>query len=248
MKQLFRNISFYSFVRSRRNGTRFFMTQSRLLILVLIIVITMPGCESGTKASKPNISTPNKATSISKKNYNGPFGLAMGITQDELIKLGFKQDSEEPWTFIGTPPDASNSFSRYGVFSTKQGGLYEINVATDDFIVNGNGDQVKFKVDEIAELLSQKYGKHSFRLNKVNDDVYIMNPEMWFMGLRDKSVVYAYVWKANYKNTKLPNDISYVHVEAVANPDTSGYVKVMYRFTNEDRCLQEIKLIRSSKL
>jgi hypothetical protein len=224
------------------------MTKFRLLILALIITAAF-GCNADNKPAKQsNDAAPQKPPTASKKVYDGPFGLAMGITQTELISMGFKQDEEQSWIFTGTPPGASDLFSHYSVASTKQGGLFVIIAATDDFTVNGSGEQVKSKVTEIADLLSQKYGKYSFKVNSANDDMFIRNPDMWFIGLKDKSVKYAYIWQAGHKGTTLPNEIIYIHVEALANRDSSGYARVKYNFSNEDSCLKEIKSIKSSKL
>jgi hypothetical protein len=221
------------------------MTKFRLLILAVIIV--MFGCNGDNKPTKQsNLQSPQTLPAASKKIYDGPFGLAMGITQAELINMGFKQE-EESWVFTGTPPSASDLFSRYYVHATKQGGLYDIIAITSDFTVNGSGDQVKSKVNEIADLLSQKYGKHSFKLDDSNSDLFTRNPEMWFSGLQDESVRYMYVWKAGHNGTTLPNRIGYIRVEALANTVLSGRARVIYAFTNIDSCQKEIKSIKSSK-
>lgn len=233
-----------------------------ILILTSAAVLSSSGCgkqESG--ATTPRLATvapsqteaavpvhPQRAAPI--KTYDGPFGLAMGIPPSELVgSFQFKQPtSDSPNVYEGQPPKAVDGFDTYYVFATNEQGICRIMAVEDVGVVNDSGMQLKEKVDELAETLGLKYGKHTKKYDFSTQDVYRRNPEFWMMGLREGAVAYAYDWESGKNNLLLPNDISSIEVSANSTRSNSGWVRVMYVFKNSLKCDVQIKKRKSSNL
>ena len=183
---------------------------------------------------------------IQAKTYGGPFGLAMGIQIKELVdNLGFKHESED--LYSGTPPKLTPGFDTYYVTATPAGGICKVAAIVKVTNISGSGSQLKAAADEIAEMVELKYGKPTKKYDFASQDFYKRNPDYWMSGLRKQDVSYLYLWTKS-KTLDLPNDIENIEVMPVGTSGDGGYVRLLYAFSNDKACDEEIKRKKSTNL
>lgn len=184
--------------------------------------------------------TPVPATSAAKK-YDGPFGLAMGIMDAELEKMGFKSTKENSGVYIGTPPRPLEGTDVFVVLTSPDAGICRIRAGIIVPIVNGSGDQLKAEVDRLKEAMETKYGKPSDKDERISDDMYRRNSDMWMIGLKEDSVAYMYTWIAGKTEVDLPKDIAGIEIGADATSTSKGSASIQYTFSNFKSCVDYAK-------
>lgn len=214
--------------------------------LVLLVPLGLAGCQkhasSGEKGSQPSSPSSHQTAAqtspaVASKTYDGPFGLAGGMSIAELKRVGLKPIESDESVLVGTVPKPVRGLSSYMVLASKATGACRIQARAHVPIANGSGDQIKAKVDELAEMLTAKYGVHSTKVNYVGPDVYKRNPEFWMLGVKEESVFYAYEWKSGKVTQSLPSDLDAIEVSAGADRTDSGYATLQYTFKNFDACI-----------
>jgi hypothetical protein len=185
---------------------------------------------------------------VPAKTYDGPFGLASAMPVAELVRLDFKPTDFNPTIFVGPAPKPMEGIDEYAVVATPETGSCRILARANVPLVNDTGDQVKQRVDQLAELMATKYGKHSSKTDLVTQDVYRRNPEFWMMALKEDSAAYGYTWKAGKTQQALPADIDYIEITALAVETKSAWVSVKYTFKNFDACAKETKKRKAASL
>jgi len=197
-----------------------------------------------TKSASTAVSIPHEVP----KSYDGPFGLAGGMPIAELTQLGFKPVGSHPGIFTGTAPKPIDEVTEYIALATPDAGVCRINARVNIPVVNGSGDQVKSKVDQLAEIMAVKYGKHSGKEDYISQEVYRRNPQYWMMGLQEDSVFYVYSWQSGKTQQQLPNGLQAIEVAANASSLDKAWASIQYTFTNFDACLQENQKRKASNL
>lgn len=228
------------------------------LSLILLLGIALAGCskheDQARTAKAPSHASSTAASIIPQsqvkaKTYEGPFGLASSIPIEELEQMGFKKISGRPDAFFfGTPPKPLQDAEEYAVVATPVAGSCRIIAHIDVPVVNGSGDQLKAKTDQIAEMMALKYGKYSDKVDYIKQGAYRDNPEFWMLGLKEESIYYAYDWTAQKTSKPLPAELENIEVAADAIRISSGYVTIKYTFKNFDACHKEIEAKKSNNL
>lgn len=225
--------------------------------VVLTLGATLVGCSKHTPVSTPAYAATGdaapavvvpKITPSPVKTYDGPFGLAAGISLSELRAMGFEGDESAPGVFRGKPPKPFSDPGDYVVMASPKAGLCRIRATFDVNNINGAGDQLKSKVDRLAETMQIKYGTPSDKVDFIARDVYRRNPEFWMMGLKEDSVMYGYDWIAGKTQQPMPKGLSSIEIVATALNSSSGLAAVHYNFDNSTECMAELKEQKSSAL
>lgn len=223
-----------------------------LLATLLISACTKQSEPAGKVGAAPTETEKAVAVESKKpvqaKEYDGPFGLTMGISTTELVnELNFRVLVEkEPYIFIGTPPRPAEDIKKYIVVATEKTGVCRIiaNLSVD--VVNGSGDQIRAETDRVVELIKLKYGAYSKKYDFTSNDIYQKYPNLWMTGLNKDDVTYGYHWVVSKKS--MPNSILSIQVGAYATSSSTGYVAVRYYFINDEDCDVEIKKIKAANL
>ncbi|MBD8725734.1 hypothetical protein IFT43_20430 [Oxalobacteraceae sp. CFBP 13708] len=223
---------------------------------LLAVMALASGCDKSAQSdmTKSTVATPGAEappiieSKIAKKSYDGPFGLAAGISVAELKSMGFEESEVTPGVLRGTPPKPFSEPGEYAIVATPEAGLCRIRATFDVATVNGAGDQIKAKVDQLAETLQLKYGKHSTKIDYISRDVYRRNAEFWMMALREDSVVYAYDWSSGKTEQAMPNRLANIEVVANAIDSSSGFAAINYNFDNREACMTEAKKLKAANL
>jgi|GEM_PF-1984881 len=172
--------------------------------------------------------------------YQGPFGLAMAISETELAStLGFVKSTKAPHLFEGQPPIPLAEFSDYFAVTAPISGICKLGASRSIAAVSGTGEQLKAAADRIAQSLELQYGKPSFKKDKVKTDLYSRRPQFWMVGLKEGSVSYGYLWANGKTDRELPDNILNIIVFAQAHAINRGEVGVSYEFANYADCQKE---------
>lgn len=227
------------------------------IIIAVAVASALVGCQkqSSTEA-KSTVPSENKVHKVAAKaevkaagkSYDGPFGLDGSLPVAELERMSFKSSSTSPSVFTGSPPRPLEGTAEYFVVATPDSGICRIRAIVDVPITNGSGDQMKSRVDQFAETMQVKYGKHAAKVDYIGQDVYRRNPQYWMMGLKEESVIYAYDWSAGKTQQPLPEDMENIEISANATSSDAGYVAIQYTYKNFKNCTAEIKKQRAANL
>jgi len=220
------------------------------LLVVAFLASSSDQANAGKKKSvEADSADASTAKSEAQKTYDGPFGLAMGISVAELQDVyGFRRDGKKLGYFVGQPPKPVSGMDSYFAVATKNQGVCKVGATIIVDPVNDMGDQIKTETDKVAELIQLKYGKYTDKLDYVKEDYYRIHPDTWMSGLHDQLVAYSYLWGHGKKSGTLPNNINSIEAVSVATSVFDGYVQISYEFSNFKDCLSEIKKQNSSNL
>ena len=229
---------------------------SKLPVIGLIVVAAaLAACQKQTNSASAPVATPLAEKKspppqpvVAEKTYDGPFGLAGKMSTAELARLDFKPLSFNPSLYKGVAPRPMEGINDYVVLATPEAGVCRIMANADVSVVNGSGDQIKEKVDQLAELMATKYGKRSSKTDFANQDVYRRNPEFWMMALTEDSVAYGYTWEAGKTETALPDDLQSIEIFAGATQIRSGWAQIRYNFKNIKDCQESAKKRKAANL
>lgn len=225
-------------------------------VILIAVGCTLAGCQKQATTEAVPSEKPSVAPTVSiaslrtppPKVHNGPFGLASGMPVAELTALGFKPVEGHPGLFRGSVPKPIDGANEYIVLATTETGVCRINARANVPVVNGSGDQVKAKVDQLAEIMAVKYGKHSTKETYISQDVYRRNQQYWMMGLQEDSVLYGYLWEAGKTALPLPQDMKAIEITAGASSAEAAWASIQYTFNNFDACLKENQKLKASNL
>ncbi|WP_308921528.1 hypothetical protein [Janthinobacterium sp. J1-1] len=234
------------------------MTNSSILkICITTATLLLFGCDNHKPANKSreesSIALAAKTQEINPPMENiailaGPFGLAKGVTTEQLTgAFGFKAAETASNVYAGIPPRPVEGLVDYIVLATKRSGLCRIVASTPVAVANDSGDQVKASVDRLAESLKIKYGDTPVKTNYVGSGTFKRNPDMWMIGLKDDSVIYGYTWESKAA-APLHNELRAVEVTAQASDSSNAYAKIVYTFNNFDDCAKDIKSMQAQNL
>lgn len=226
----------------------------KTVLFFTVAVAALAGCNKQNSSSVPeqNSQPGTKAEAapapVVAKTYDGPFGLAGGMPVAELERLGFRSSADAPGLFLGKPPKPLSGAESYAVVATTNAGACRIATRISVPVVNGQGDQLKEKVDQLAETMAIKYGKYSDKVDYIKQDVYRRNPQFWLMGLREDSVLYAYDWSAGKTSKPLPGNLENIEIAAESSSTDSGEVVIRYTFANFKDCRKDMQTKKADNL
>lgn len=228
----------------------------KLVPCFAILCVALIGCNkqgastaaAGQQPSETSSKPKAEPVALAAKTYDGPFGLAGAMSVAELERMGFKSMSEAPNLYIGKPPKPFADAENYAVLATPKTGVCRIMTRVSVPVVNGSGDQLKEKTDQLAETMAVKYGKYSEKVDYIKQDVYRRNPQFWLMGLREDSVVYAYDWSAGKTTKPLPGDLENIEIVAESSSTDSGEVVIKYTFANFKDCRKDMQAKKADNL
>jgi len=208
-----------------------------------------PKIQASSSAASSAAATTTTAAKAATKTYDGPFGLAMGISDKEIREsFGFTNTADATHVYTGTPPKLGPGFSKYYVIATPVAGVCRIRAIKAVTSVNDRGEQLKQEADSLASLMEEKYGKPSGKYESAANDIYRRNPQYWMLGLKEESVVYGYDWIKNKTTAALPNNIDSIDITVTGYSLDSGSVSVTYDMTNFKECEKEYKKAKASNL
>lgn len=186
--------------------------------------------------------------------YDGPFGLKMGMTIEELEKIGAVKTEDESIYSVSKVPVPNPSFDGYGVKATKETGLCKILAFTPSTNTNSFGDGIKSVHEDLKESLTKKYGKPEKEFNFVKTGSIWREREDFMMGLLKGDRYLSAYWESSDSTTQsktsviLPNNIQSISLKGVATSSDKGYIALNYEFKNFHTCSSITKAAKDKSL
>lgn len=173
-----------------------------------------------------------------QRSYDGPFGLQMGLTREQVRELiPSLKDSEDSPTYAesSTVPKPHPDFESYGLQFSKKSGLCKIVAIGKDISSGSAGYELRAAFEEIDKALTARYGKG--KLYDFSSERYD-SPEYWMMHLLQKNRTLAKIWSSEH-GSSLSHSLGSVGLEANASDMSTGYLVVRYEFSNLPDCSAE---------
>ncbi len=205
--------------------------------------------KQSTQQSPSSNSTVTPVAESKTKTYDGPLGISKGIPVEEVEKkFGFKSFAPGTFIFTGKTPKLIDGASGYFIVATPNQGVCKVVVQFRVENLNGEGTQLKEKVDQMKDLIALKYGEYTEKFDFVTEDVYRRNPSFWTMALLKDSATYSYGWQSDKREKGLPNNLKSIDISASANSISKGTVDIQYEFDNFPLCQKEMKEAKAANL
>ena len=194
---------------------------------------------------------PQSQSANAQKKWDGPFGLAMGLTPEQIKASGTSLTAipQIPGLMKSSgAPSPNSSFNEYLYLfgSGTDSGLCKVVASTPTISANPFGDQIKDTFHELSKALTEKYGKPE-TLQFVKRGSLWTDPNDWMMGLSKEERHHASYWTLA-KLGNLPNSISSIGLSAKAESPNKGYVSLSYEFSNFEACQEARKKSKNSSL
>jgi hypothetical protein len=191
---------------------------------------------SRAESSAPPV--PAKGTKL--PTYEGPFGLQMGLTRDQVRVLipDLEYANDAPgFAWSSNAPKPHPDFESYGFQFSEKSGLCNIIAIGKDISSGDTGHEVRSAFDNIEEALTSKYGKG--KLFDFSSERF-SSPEFWMMHLSQKNRTLAKAWASKYGST-LTHNIGLIGLKANASDVSTGHLSLYYEFSNSSDCKAESK-------
>lgn len=176
---------------------------------------------------------------------DGPFGLSMGMTYDEIKAIDPNIKSKENFIYkIKTVPRPYPGIDMYILYISPTLGLSRIITYGADIKTSIFGTKIISKFNIMAENLSSVYGtkkQYNFLKNGSRWD----DPQYWTMGLLKRERTLATVFG---EKSLLKNNITSIFLQAVMSNRETGYLTIWYEFSNHNALLEELKDRNSQSL
>lgn len=206
-------------------------------------------------SAKPTAPTPaNKPElHIEKGPWDGPFGLKMGLTDDQLkAAIPDLQAAATNISSTSSPPRPHDSFETYMLITSASTGLCKITAVGKAIKTSQFGDELRSAHNNLKAALTERYGQPISDHNFLKHGSMWNESKYWMMGLLKKDRIVATFWERkndkNPKGVELPNDIDSIIVESSAEGTDTGHITLRYAFTNEDACVDAIKKEKNKAL
>ena len=201
-----------------------------------------PGEGDGPPASAESSGAvqPSAVAEPSGANPSGPFGLAMGMSRDEIetaIGISLEPSPSPPFHFT-TPlvPRPLDGVDRYTLTVPPEAGLCQITVAGENVSTSGDGFALRAKYDRLRDRVAGVYGEYD-----EIDSVRIWDePGNWMRAMEQDERELSATWSAAAGST-MRNNLREVRLHALALrvPGQVGYLLLVYEFYNQFDCLLE---------
>lgn len=173
------------------------------------------------------------------ESADGPFGLAMGLSQADLQRLvGPLKHLGEGVYSSSSVPKPHPSFESYTFVVSPNDGLCKLSAIGKDIGINSFGTQVREEFDRIESGVASKYGaglRYDFlKAGSIWDD-----PNDWSMALYLEEYNLATFW-ADSSDALRSESLSAINLEARSTQNGVGWVRLSYEFENAAPCLASI--------
>ena len=190
-------------------------------------------------------------TAAVAQEWDGPFGVQMGLTEEQLrTKIpDLTRVTDFSFVFRAAPKQYPGANYYVAQISTKSG-LCSISAHS---LVKSSafGDAVRNKFESIYNHLAGKYGPPTSTFDFIPSESLWTNPEHWMMGLSRGDRILASFWskpESSGAETKLPVTLNAISVEATSERVDAADVAISYEFANFDACVEDVEKLRADIL
>lgn len=181
------------------------------------------------------------------QTYNGPFGLKMGLTYQQVKAIDSDIEAVESVGHayvIEDVPKPHSRFESYILFISPKTGLCKIVAIGKNVSTNGSGYALRTEYQSVRDAIINKYGQ-----NKEYD--FLSNGSIWneprdFMMALVKEDRYLLSTWLGEDGDLFYDNISAILLEARAQDSSTGYLRLGYEFENFSSFSDECKSIEDS--
>ena len=218
-----------------------------VVVFLLADAVALTGCaQSGAgdgppaSAESSGVVDPSAAAALSGANGPGPFGLAMGMSRDEIetaIGISLEPSPSPPFHFT-TPlvPRPLDGVDSYTLTVSPELGLCHITVAGENVSTSADGLALRTKYDRLRNRIAGVYGEYD-----EIDSVRIWDePGNWMRAVAEGERELSATWSAAAGSTMRNNVLEVrLYAQALRIPRNTGYLLLTYDFYNSFDCLLE---------
>lgn len=171
-----------------------------------------------------------------QQSPEGPFGLQMGMSLDELRKVTtVTPRADYPGVYLADSlPRGHPEFVQYLLVLNDSLGLCRIAALGKTYDDNDFGTQIQRRFSAIADAVTSRYGKAK-RYDFLKAGSIWKADRYWMMGLLKKERYLSAYWSREH-GSSLPPEIASVALEANATSPSQSYLTLNYEFSNFDSC------------
>jgi len=178
--------------------------------------------------------------SVFGQPYDGPFGLKMGLTLEQLKAIDpdlipLKNNGY----FITAIPKPHPSFDKYFLDVSPKTGLCRIMTLDEDIKTNSQGTQLRTQYGVIRDALAKKYGAF-YEKDFLYPGSTMEDPHFYMLSLLKKERVLGSDWNTDSK-ANLSDGITNVTLITIANDLQTGSIMLIYEFSNCKEFEEELK-------
>lgn len=168
---------------------------------------------------------------------DGPFGLSMGMSQDDMGPL---EPMDSPLLFMAEQvPVPSSHFDMYVVMMGEKAGLCAVRTITDPIDTNRFGHALTREFEKLQDALAERYNNEGTKVDLVMPGSLWDEPQDFMMGLRRDDRKLVTLWEANDNTAMAAANLSTITLEAKALTRSKGVLVLQYEFENMTQCREE---------
>lgn len=216
------------------------------LVTNLALAFFLVGCQKQTEPAPKErqeaviaTSTPAPPKPAVAQTYDGPFGLKMGLSKDQIEAMGIHFSiGEDGYLNTDKLQEPHSDFRGYSLLIGEKEGLCRLFAFGKEIDAGAFGTELLAKFDSLEKQLQDIYGK-SFRNDFLRVGSMWNEPQYWMMGLLKKDRTLTALWTAQ-AGSALKEGIESVALSAMAWNGSSGNVILVYEFSNFAACKKSI--------
>lgn len=167
-----------------------------------------------------------------------PFGLRMGMTTAELVRLGAVR-SESGYYLMERPPTPNAEFVLYRLTVSERHGLCAVAAFGQPVATTPNGASFKARFASLETALNRIYGEGE-HVSEVNRGSVYTSDSLFLAGLRQEERRHFTYWDDSVDGVRLPRNLAAISLESYVPSTASNIAFVLYYdFSNWERCEEE---------
>lgn len=170
---------------------------------------------------------PNEQVAVA----DGPFGFTMG---QAIEGLQLKKMEKPGFYETDAPPKAHADFETVVIEAYPGAGICQIRGIGKNIEGDGDGSQIRSRIDELAATLATKYGSGR-KVNRCSGGDIACDAQFWMMTMTNGERLYGYSWDDANAAMKTANIDSIIAAANAANISAS-YPVVEYHSSKTKSC------------
>lgn len=165
-----------------------------------------------------------QSTTMTSPTYDGPFGLQMGLSVEQLLRLDPSAVQENEYTWTVTPPLPHPKFGEYIIKIHPDYGIFQIIAISNIIETSVYGTEIKSEFFRIESGLSTKYGQPTHQFDFLLGGSIWDEPRDFMMALISKEYKLNSFWNP----VQGSECIRVIALESFALTIDSGVLKLSY--------------------
>lgn len=177
---------------------------------------------------------------------NGPFGLTMGMSKEEL---GTLESTRNPDMYkLEDVPIPSDHFDDYYLMVGDEVGLCVVRTVKGPIDSNRFGHGIKREYEQLQDALVKRYGKGEDDIDMLMPGSLWDEPEDFMMGLQREDRQLFTLWTGEANAAMAASSLSAILLEAKGLSSSKGALVLQYEFDNAEACRERSRELKNKGL